>query len=128
MQNIVPVLWIVLSALVGFATLMSGVSKLKGVEQVTTMLTKVGLSASQIKTLGVIGVLAGLGVAVGLISLFFAPDVAVLAVVTTALLTVYYFGAVIAHLRVRDFAPVPPIVLMLLSGAATWLGAIALGQ
>ena len=103
-------LLIIFATVLGLVATMSAIGKLRGMPQVKAMLHHVGLGDGQIKGLAVIELLGALGLLVGI----WVPILGLLAAIGLAL---YFLGAVIAHLRVKD-APkdaAPALILMILA-------------
>lgn len=110
---ILEIAWYIVAGIVAAMTVFSGLGKLKGVPQVSATMQSVGVGEGLTKALGVLSLVLGLALA---LTLAFAP---VFAVLPAAALASYYFGAIVAHWRVKDWFPVPPIVLFLLATAST---------
>lgn len=108
--------WIVVTLLLATVTLFSAIGKFRKVPQVVDMLHHVGVTDKQIPWLGAAGLAGAFGLVMGVLV------VPYLAVLAAAALAVYYLGAAIAHWRVGDKAPVPPLVLFVLSLASLVLG------
>lgn len=86
---------IIVAGFLGIATTFSAVGKLRGVPQVMEMLRHVGLTDAQIRTLAFVELLGALGLLLGI-------WVPILGLLAAAGFLVYFVGAVIAHLRVKD--------------------------
>lgn len=101
---------IVLTALLGLATTASALGKYSMNPNAVEMLRGLGLRDRQIRLLGTVEVLGALGLLVGI----WFPILGLLAAIGFVL---YFLGAIIAHLRVRDALKntAPAIVLLVLS-------------
>ncbi|MFL4901693.1 DoxX family protein [Streptomyces sp. MMS24-I2-30] len=103
--------YVVVAALLAFASAASAVLTITRNPQVMGSMTKVGVPESWLprlataKAAGALGLLAGLAI----------PLLGQAAAMGLAL---YFIGAVIFHLRVKDFAVAPVVVLVLLAAAA----------
>ncbi|MCU1404809.1 MAG: hypothetical protein JWQ43_1112 [Glaciihabitans sp.] len=99
----------ILSSLLAAGALFSAFGKLSKTPQVITSLTSVGLTAHQITLLAVLEILGAIGVVVGLF--LWAP----IGIAATIGLVIYFIGAVVAHLRIKDTkgAPAPAVFLLL---------------
>lgn len=89
------VLLIVLAVLLCAAVSISAIGKLKGMPQVMENLRHVGLTDGQIRILGVVELLGALAIVIGI-------WVPILGTLGALGLVLYFVGAVIAHLRVKD--------------------------
>lgn len=89
------VLLIGFGGLLALASIASGFGKIARHRIPVEVLTRVGVPAARIPVLGALQVLGGLGVIVGI----WLP---VLGVVAALCLTLYYLGAIFAHLRIKD--------------------------
>jgi uncharacterized membrane protein YphA (DoxX/SURF4 family) len=97
---------IIFAGLLGLATAISGIGKLRGMPQVMAMLHHVGLDDGQIRLLGLVELAGALGLLLGI-------WVPILGVLAAAGFTIYFIGAVIAHARVKDaFKDMAPAVLL----------------
>lgn len=103
------IIWIIVTLLLAAATIFSAIGKFRKIPQVVDMLHHVGVTDRQIPWLGAAGLAAGFALVLGVL---FVP---ILAFIAAAALAIYYLGAAIAHWRVGDKFPVPPLVLFLLS-------------
>lgn len=86
---------IVLGALLSYAGIGSAIAKFKGVKSVVEAMLHVGVKESQIKLLGILETLGGLGIIAGIWS---KP----LGIAATIGMVLYFFGAVVAHIRKKD--------------------------
>ena len=77
------------------ASIISGFGKIARHRIPVDVLTRVGVPVDRIPVLGALQVLGGLGVIIGI----WMP---VLGVVSALCLTLYYLGAVFAHIRIKD--------------------------
>lgn len=102
---------VVVSVLVALAALGSGMGKLSKNPKAIEPLHDVGVPASWPPVLGSLEVAGGLGVLVGL---WWAP----LGVAAATGLTLYFLGAIVAHVRVKDPKFQPAAALFVLSAAA----------
>ncbi len=96
----------------------SAAGKLTKNEQVIASLTGVGVKPSFVPVLAILEILGAAGLVVGIWS---KP----LGLAAAVCLALYFAGAVIAHLRVRDKAAavIPPFVLMVIGIATSLLEA-----
>ncbi|QNS07679.1 DoxX family protein [Streptomyces xanthii] len=103
--------YVIVAALLALASAGSAFATFSRNPQVVSGMTKVGVPDSWLpwlataKAAGALGLLAGLAV---------AP----LGVAAAVGLVLYFVGAVISHVRVKDFAVAPVVVLTLLAAAA----------
>ncbi|MFI9001373.1 DoxX family protein [Streptomyces sp. NPDC053541] len=103
--------YVVVAGLLAFASTASAVLTFTRNPQVVSSMEKVGVPETWLpwlataKAAGALGLLAGL----------FVP---VLGAAAAVGLTLYFIGAVISHLRVKDFNVAPVVVLTLLAAAA----------
>ena len=88
---------IVVAGVLVVGSVASGCGKLTRQEPIVEVLTRVGVASERIPILGILQVLGGLGVLIGI-------WVPVLGVAAALCLTLYYLGAVFAHLRIKDTA------------------------
>jgi hypothetical protein len=107
---------VVLTTLLGLAATASALGKYSMNPNVVEMLRGLGLRERQIRLLGTVELLGALGLLVGI----WFPMLGLLAAIGFVL---YFLGAVIAHLRVRDalMSTAPAIVLLALSIAVAVL-------
>ena len=112
---------VVVSALLALATAFSGYGKLTGNPQVVEPLTtKLGVPGKLVPVLGSLLVAGAVGTAVGI---WWAP----IGIAATACFVLYFLGAVITHVRAKDWPGVGPTAgLMLLSAAALVLRLLSL--
>ena len=89
------IILIALAALLGLAAAGSAMGKLRRMPQVVESMHKVGVTDAQMPMLAVLELLGALGLLVGI----WVPIVGTLA---AAGLTLYFLGAVVAHIRMRD--------------------------
>jgi uncharacterized membrane protein YphA (DoxX/SURF4 family) len=89
------VLLIGFGGLLAVASIASGLGKIARHRIPVEVLTRVGVPAERIPVLGALQVLGGLGVVLGI----WVPVLGVLAALS---LTLYYLGAIFAHLRIKD--------------------------
>jgi uncharacterized membrane protein YphA (DoxX/SURF4 family) len=101
---------VVLSLLLAVAMLGSGVMKLLGTEQMIENMRVVNVSVPQMRVLGVLEVLATIGLVVGL----WVPGLGIAAAIGAV---VYFAGAVVAHIRAHEKNVQPAAVLLVLSVA-----------
>ncbi|SDR85479.1 DoxX-like family protein [Paraoerskovia marina] len=102
---------VVLSVLLGLASIASAAGKLSGKEQPTAPLRDVGVPERMFSVLALLLLAGGVGLLVGI---WWTP----IGIAAAAGLTLYFLGAVIAHLRVGD-KKIQPAVLLTLVAAAT---------
>jgi hypothetical protein len=107
---------IVLAALLGFVATYSAFGKYSMNPKVVDNLYHLGLKTQQIRMLATIEILGSLGLLVGI----WIPVLGTLAALGFAL---YFLGAVIAHLRVKQGGAImlPALVLMVVSIIVTLL-------
>jgi hypothetical protein len=107
---------IILTALLGLATAFSAVGKFSKNPKAVDMLRQLGITDSQIRTLGIVEVLGALGLLVGI----WIPILGLLAAIGFVL---YFLGALIKHVRAKDAAKdvAPAVVLLVLSIIVTIL-------
>jgi uncharacterized membrane protein YphA (DoxX/SURF4 family) len=110
------ILTTVLVIFLAFAATLSAVGKLRKVPQVVDTMTSVGVSGSQMRILAVLEIAGGVGLLVG----FAVPAIGVAAAIG---LTMYFIGAVIAHVSVNDKIPAyaPAIFLAAVSASTAYL-------
>ena len=108
--------WITVTFVLAGATVFSAIGKFRRVPQVVASLHRVGVTDGQIPLLASLTLAGATGLMLGLTA------VPYLASVAAAALAAYYFAAWIAHWRVGEKFPAPPIVLCALSIASLWLG------
>lgn len=104
---------IIVSSLLALAALASAAGKLRKSPQVIETMTHVGVAETQVPLLAWLEIAGGVGLLAGLA----LKDVGRLA---AAGLVVYFAGAVVAHLRIKDkvAAFAPALFLFLISVAA----------
>lgn len=112
---------VIVSALLILATAFSGYGKLTGNPQVVEPLTtKLGVPGRMIPVLGSLLVAGALGTLAGI---WWAP----IGIAATGCFVVYFLGAIVVHVRAKDWAGVGPTGgLMLLSAAALVLRLLSL--
>lgn len=103
---------VIVSSLLAFLALGSGLAKLNGVPQIKQLLQHVG-AWKIARPLGYLEVLGAVGLIVGF---FVAP----IGIAAAAGLTLYFFGAIVAHIRVKDplsqaFNPAVPMMMAIAS-------------
>jgi uncharacterized membrane protein YphA (DoxX/SURF4 family) len=100
------------------ASVVSGSGKIARHAIPVEVLTRVGVPSDRIPVLGALQILGGLGVIVGI-------WVPVLGLLAALCLTLYFLGAVFAHLRIKDTAigMAPALALCLLALVTTVLEA-----
>lgn len=101
---------IVLSVLLGLASLASAAGKFSGKEAPTAPLVAVGVPERMFPVLGALLAAGGIGLIVGI---WWTP----LGIAAAAGLTLYFLGAVIAHVRVGDKTIQPALIMTLLAAA-----------
>ena len=102
---------VIVSSLVALAALGSGLGKLSKNPQAIEPLKAVGVPDSWPPLLGSLEVAGGLGVIAGL---WWAP----IGIAAAAGLTLYFLGAILAHVRAKDPKFQPAAALFVLSAAA----------
>jgi len=80
-------------------------------EKVSTAMAKAGVPESWMTTLGVLKAAGALGLLVGI-------DVPVIGIAAAVGLIVFFIGAIITHLRGRDYSLGPAMLFLLLAVAA----------
>jgi uncharacterized membrane protein YphA (DoxX/SURF4 family) len=107
---------IILASALGLAAVGSAVGKLRRLPQVVEGMHAVGVRDSQLPVLATLEILGALGLLVGI---WIVP----IGVAAAACLTLYFLGALIAHLRAKGPLKemLPPVVLLLLALATTVL-------
>ena len=112
----VNVALIVIAAVLVLGSVASGCGKLTRQEPIVEVLTQLGVAPARIPLLGILQLLGATGVILGV----WAP---VLGVVSALCLTLYYLGAIFAHLRIKDTAArtAPATLLFLVALVATVL-------
>lgn len=107
---------IIVAGSLAVASVVSGFGKLARHAIPVEVLTRVGVPAARIPVLGALQVLGGLGVILGI----WLP---VLGVVSALCLTLYYLGAIFAHLRIKDTVSgmAPALVLFVVALVTTVL-------
>ena len=105
---------IIVVALLGLIAAGTAVGKLTRAEPAVEGLYAVGVRDSQVPMLAVLELLGCAGLIVGI----WLPWLGVL---SAACLTLYFLGAVMAHVRAKSGAAaiVPPLVILVICGAAT---------
>ena len=101
----------IVSIVLAVAILASGAATLAKVPAVITNMTAVGWPAERLWVLAVLKILGAIGLVVGL---WVAP-LGIAAAVGVAL---YFVGAVVFHLRAKEYALAPAAVLLVLAVAA----------
>lgn len=112
---------VIVSALLALVTAFSGYGKLTGNPQVVEPLTtKLGVPRRLIPVLGTLLVAGAIGTVAGI---WWAP----IGIAATACFVIYFLGAVITHVRAKDWAGVGPTGgLLVLSAAALVLRLLSL--
>jgi uncharacterized membrane protein YphA (DoxX/SURF4 family) len=100
---------IVFGGLLAFASIGSAIAKIKKVPDVMKSMESVGVKASQVPVLAALEIAGGLGLIMGI----WIPNLGTLA---TACLSLYFAGAVFAHLsnkhNVKEFGPAFGILIV----------------
>lgn len=104
-----------LTTLLVLAAAVTAAFKLIGQPEVTQTLARVGVAGTAVTVIGVIELIGATGLAVGWIG---RPRLAASA---AAGLTVFFLGAVVAHLRVGDTDVAAPAALAGLAVTVAWL-------
>jgi hypothetical protein len=106
---------VIVSLVLAFLSLGSGLAKINEVPQVKQLLQHVGAWGIA-RPLGMLEIAGAVGLIAGLV-------VAPIGMAAAAGLTIYFLGAVAAHLRVRDplMQVLNPFVPMLIAMLALWL-------
>ena len=107
---------VILATLLGLMTAFSAFGKFSKNPKAVDMLRQLGITDSQIRTLGIIEVLGALGLLVGI----WIPILGLLAAIGFVL---YFLGALIKHVRAKDAAKDmgPALILLVLSIIVTIL-------
>ena len=107
---------LIVCTLLGLTVVGSAVGKLTAKPNIIQSMHAVGVNDSGIRILAILEILGGTGLLVGI-------WVPALGTAAAAALTLYFLGAVAAHLRVHDAVAVwaPAFVIMLLAVAAAVL-------
>ena len=85
----------IFTVVLALIALVSAMGKLRKMPQVIESLTHVGLKSNQIQLLAVLEILGAIGLLIGI-------AYPLLAFVSAGALMLYFVGAVVAHLRVKD--------------------------
>ena len=102
---------VIVSVLLGLASIGSAVGKLTEQPRVVEMLTSIGVPADWLPRLALLELAGGAGLVIGL-------AVAPIGIAAATGLICYFVGAVITHVRAHDKAIGPPAMLAGLSLAA----------
>lgn len=106
---------VILATLLALAAAGSAMGKLRRVPSLVESLHSVGVSDSMMRVLALLEILGALGLLVGI---WIAP----IGVAAAAGLTLYFLGAVIAHIRAKEFQGIAPaVVLFILALVTLWL-------
>lgn len=107
---------VIIGGTLAVVSIASGLGKLARHAIPVEVLTRVGVPPERIPVLGVLQVLGGLGVVVGV----WMPVLGLLAALS---LTLYFLGAVFAHLRIKDTVggTAPALALFVLALVTTVL-------
>ncbi|MFI7009493.1 DoxX family protein [Streptomyces sp. NPDC050145] len=103
--------YVIVAALLALASAGSAFATFTRKPQVVSGMTKVGVPDSWLPRLATAKAAGALGLLAGLV-------VAPLGIAAAVGLVLYFIGAVISHVRVKDFAVAPVVVLTLLAAAA----------
>lgn len=110
---------IIVATLLGLAATVSALGKLRRMPQVVETMHTVGVKDSQIPILAILEILGALGLLIGI-------WIPLLGVLAAAGLTLYFIGAVVAHLRVKqpikDLTPALMLALVALLVTVLELG------
>lgn len=110
---------IIVATLLGLAATVSALGKLRRMPQVVETMHTVGVKDSQMPILAILEILGALGLLIGI-------WIPLLGVLAAAGLTLYFIGAVVAHLRVKqpmkDLAPALMLALVALLVTVLELG------
>jgi len=101
----------VVGLLLSVGLALSAVATFTGNEQVVSTMTKVGVPESWLPRLATLKALGAVGLVVGL----WVPLIGEAAAIGVVL---YFVGAVITHLRAKDYEVAPSAVLLLMGAAA----------
>lgn len=105
------VTYAIFAVVLAAALLVSAAGKLRGMEQVVTMLTGLGVPSTWFPRLAAAEIAGAVGLLVGLA----VPVVGILAAIGVI---AYFVGAVVTHLRAGDREIVPAVVLGVLAVVA----------
>jgi hypothetical protein len=110
--------YVVVAVVFGLANVNSAVAKIRGVPRVVGVLRAAGVPSSWFVPLALLNLAGAIGLWIGIA---WRP----LGIAAATGLVLYFAGAVVAHLRVKDFknAPVPAVLLAF--AALTLVPAIA---
>ncbi len=101
----------IVSLLLAVAILGSGVATLAKVPAVVNNMKAVGWPEDRLWVLAVLKILGAVGLVVGL---WVAP----IGIAAAIGVTLYFIGAVVFHLRAKEYALAPPVVLLVLAVAS----------
>ncbi|KUL34314.1 DoxX family protein [Actinoplanes awajinensis] len=110
--------YVVAAVVFGLANVNSAVAKFRRVERVTTVLTTSGVPESWFVPLGLLNLAGGIGLLIGIA---WRP----LGIAAAAGLVLYFAGAVLAHVRVKDTKGIPLPAALMAVGILTLALAIA---
>ncbi|WP_033338695.1 DoxX family protein [Catenuloplanes japonicus] len=103
------VAYTVAAVIYGLMNVSSAIAKIRGVDRVAGVLTTVGVPPRLFTPLALLNIAGGIGLWIGIA---WRP----LGIAAAAGLALYFAGAVIAHIRVRDTAGIPlPAILSTLA-------------
>ncbi len=107
---------VILASLLGFAATGSGIAKFMKVPQIMESMEHVGVKASLIPLLGALEILGTLGLVLGI---WMRP----LAMLSAVCLTLYFFGAVVSHLKAKSKVSdvIPAFMIMVIAMLVTYL-------
>lgn len=108
----------VLAVVFGLANVNSGLAKIRGVERVTSVLRAAGVPSSWFVPLALLNIAGAVGLWIGIA---WRP----LGIAAATGLVLYFAGAVITHLRVKDTKNIPVPAALLVFAAVTLGFAIA---
>ena len=108
----------VVAVVFGLANVNSAVAKLRGVERVVGVLTAAGVPSSWFVPLALLNLAGAIGLWIGIA---WRP----LGIAAATGLVLYFAGAVITHVRVKDFKNVPVPAALLAVAALTLALAVA---
>lgn len=107
---------IVLSLILSLIALGSGAGKLRKAPQVVETMHHVGVKDSQLPVLAMLEIAGGLGLLIGF-------GYKTLGVISAICLALYFVGAIISHLRVKDTfkAAAPAFFIFVIAIVTVWL-------
>ena len=107
---------IVFASLLGFAAAGSAIAKFMKVPQITESMAHVGVKPAQIPVLGALEVFGTLGLVLGI-------WMQSLGILSAACLALYFFGAVVSHIKVKSKLAdgMPAFMILVIAIAVSYL-------